>query len=176
MSGVRVRPADLARLFGVTKQGVSGWIKDGRITLGADGRVDPRVAVNQLLTTGNPARLRAAFLKPLVTELDVARRRIRELEQALVVAKEDAEFHGASASGLIDLFEAFKLAIGEEWGELTELPEEVGLSALLAWLDAAMETGPSDRCILDFAARSEASKEGRGGDEFSGCEEMSDEG
>ena len=160
-AGVRVRPADLARLFGVTKQAVSAWVKDGRIVLGVDGRVDPRDAVNRLIATGNPARLRAIFLKPLITEIDEARRRIADLEQSLVDLNDESEFNRNSASGMIDLFEIFKDTLEDEWHEIRELPSQQGLDALLGWLDDSIERGADHGItILDLAARSVAEEEG----------------
>lgn len=57
--GLRVRPSEFARLIGCTKQAVSVWIRDGKILLGTDGRLDPRQAVAQLLKNSDPSRLRA---------------------------------------------------------------------------------------------------------------------
>lgn len=153
LAGIRVRPADLARLFGVTKQAVSSWIKDGRVVLGADGRVDPRDAINRLLSTGDPARLRAHFLKPLLTELAAARERIKELEAALEDARDDAEFSQSSSSGLIHLFDTLMVNLDLEWSELRKLPKEQGLAALIRWLDKSLEYGVEPgSLIVDMAA------------------------
>lgn len=151
LAGIRVRPADLSRLLGVSKQAVSAWVKDGRIILGADGRVDPRDAVNRLIATGNPARLRALFLKPLVTELDSARRRIRDLEQTCIDAKDDAKFNEESASGLLEVFDVLGNLLEAEWQAICEQPSSRGLLALKAWLDYSLEHGVDHgRGIMDM--------------------------
>lgn len=155
LAGIRVRPADLARLFGVTKQAVSSWVKEGRVILGVDGRVDPRDAINRLLSTGDPARLRAFFLKPLVTEVTAARQRLAALEAALVVARENSDFYESSAAGLSQLFDALMLNLELEWSELRKLPADEGLAALLTWLDVSLKHGVDhETIILDMAARS----------------------
>lgn len=79
-SGIRVRPAQLARLCGVSKQAVSGWIKRGLITLGPDGRVDPTKAARDLVTRSDPGRLRARVFKDIVDDVGGLRRRIASLE------------------------------------------------------------------------------------------------
>lgn len=169
LAGIRARPADLARLFDVTKQTVSNWVKDGRIILGVDGRVDPRVAVSRLIATGDPARLRAVFLKPLVTELADARRRIAGLEQAVAQARDDAKFHEHSASEFNALVERFQSILAFEWDGILELPPEQGIAALLAWFDHTLERGLDDDVtildMVDMAARSVAEKKEGEGDE-----------
>ena len=49
MLAVRLLPAEFARTVGVSRQTVSQWIKQGKVTLGADGRLDPTRAFRQLL-------------------------------------------------------------------------------------------------------------------------------
>ena len=151
LSGIRVRPVDLARLLGVSKQGVSKWIKEGRITLGVDGRVDPRLAVNRLMATGNPAKIRATFLKPLITELSALRLRVGELENTLSAAKEDSKFNGECSSELISLLDSLKDNLTADWPALKALPDEDGLSAILSWIDHGVEQGCSGQTILECA-------------------------
>ena len=167
LAGIRVRPADLARLLGVTKSAVSTWVKDGRVILGVDGRVDPRDAINRLLSTGDPARLRAFFLKPLVTELTAARQRLAALENELAIARDDSEFHESSAAGMLELFHALGANLDLEWSELRKLPAEQGLAALLSWLNISLEHGVEPgSLIVDMAAH---------GEEEEGEESQSDE-
>lgn len=79
-SGIRVRPAQLARMCGVSKQAVSGWIRRGLITLGPDGRVDPTKAARDLVTRSDPGRLRARVFRDIVDDVGALRRRISDLE------------------------------------------------------------------------------------------------
>jgi DNA-binding transcriptional MerR regulator len=82
---IRVRPADLARMLGVSRQSVSRWQKRGLISVGPDGRLDPQEATRQLLRQVDPTKLRARLLRPLAEELEGVR---RELE--LVRGERDA--------------------------------------------------------------------------------------
>ncbi|MFZ4539137.1 hypothetical protein [Propionivibrio sp.] len=138
-SGIRVRASELAKLVGVSKQAVSQWCKDGRITLGADGRVDPREAISRLLEV-RPERLRAVFLKPLVTDIAANRVRISQLETALRLAAENGDFHESSSRELLALFYALPDRVGSDWPAICASGED-GLTALLAWLDAAFQFG-----------------------------------
>ena len=140
-AGIRVRPADLARLFGVTKQAVSSWVKDGRIVLGADGRADPREAVNRLIATGDPNRLRAVFLKPLCTELAAGRLKISQLEQALEASQENEAFQTSAALQLLAITDALPDLLESAWPVLCAAPENEGLWALLSWIETAVTFG-----------------------------------
>ncbi|MBK8286310.1 MAG: hypothetical protein IPK97_16335 [Ahniella sp.] len=63
-AGLRVRQCDFARLIGVSKAAVSGYIRRGLIDRpGPDGRLDPVAASAQLLKRGDPVRLRAPLLR-----------------------------------------------------------------------------------------------------------------
>lgn len=66
---VRLRPAEFARCIGVTKQSVSRWIADGKVTLGADGRLNPTAAMRQLLRTGDPGRIRARLVRQAFADM-----------------------------------------------------------------------------------------------------------
>lgn len=50
----KVTQAEFARLCGVGRQTVSGWIKNGRIRADADGMIDPDVAQRMRLATESP--------------------------------------------------------------------------------------------------------------------------
>lgn len=87
---VRILPAQLARALGVSKQSVSRWVRDGWVTLAADGRLDPVVAIGQLLRRCDPGRLRARWLRQAVTDVQALReaaamadQRVAEVEARL---------------------------------------------------------------------------------------------
>lgn len=165
LAGIRLLPAQFARLLGVSKQCLTEWKKAGRVTLGADGRLDPRQAVAQLLRTGDPARLRSKILAPLMQEVTRRDRRIAELETALASASEEAEFHEGSALELLQVIDSLKFHLELNWGDLLALPASEGLPAVLAWIDVAMVVGADPGpTILDFAlaARSDGEREGAG--------------
>ena len=95
-NGPRLRPAELARLLGVSRQTVSEWLKAGKTRLGADGRIDPRKAVADVLRTSDPARLRARVLAPLVEEVAALRARVAHLAHELAECEEDRQFHAGA--------------------------------------------------------------------------------
>lgn len=163
MAGIRVLPAQFAKLMGVSKQAVTEWKKAGRITIGIDGRIDPRQAVAQLLRTGDPRRLRSKVLAPLMDEVCKRDRRIHELGFALAAAREDAGFHEGAAGELLAIFDRLCLQVRMCWGEIRELPCETGRAAILSWLEHAHQYGVANTStILTFAARSEANGKGAG--------------
>lgn len=80
---IRIQPAQFARALGVSKQSVSRWLKDGWVCLGADGRLDPTVAIGQLLRRCDPGRLRARWLRQAVGE-------VQDLRDNLAIAEDRA--------------------------------------------------------------------------------------
>ncbi|HUX30527.1 MAG TPA: hypothetical protein VMV78_07850 [Thiobacillus sp.] len=81
---IRIQPAQFARALGVSKQSVSRWVRDGWITLSADGRLDPTVAIGQLLRRCDPGRLRARWLRQAIGE-------VQDLRDNLAIAEDRAE-------------------------------------------------------------------------------------
>jgi hypothetical protein len=183
LAGLRVTRAQFSRLMSCSKQAVTDWVKSGRIILGADSRFDPTAAVDQLLRTGDPARLRAKILAPLVRDIagrdrriaeleaalvrDIAGRdrRIAELEAALGELKEDAEFEKSAAHALLNLFDALERTLELQWTKLINMePTEKGRAVLMACLDEALGQGVDPGSFFDIdemAARLEE-KEGEG--------------
>jgi hypothetical protein len=169
-SGLRLTRAEFARFLGVSKQAVGEWVTAGKITLGTDGRLDPRQAVAQLLRNSDPARLRAKVLAPLVRDVGELQRRIGELEVELARWKEEAGFHEGAALELAGQINGLACRLQEERAELATLPSGLLLSALVAWLGEAEEAaGDPDLAILDCVpepgrgAPVEPTEGGRGG-------------
>lgn len=133
-SGIRLTRAEFSRFLGVSKQAVTDWVKSGKVVLGADGRLDPRQAVGQLLRSGDPARLRSKVLAPLVKDVGALQRRIADLERDLARALEDAEFNQGSSSELIHILDAFEARLCLEWEALRALDVDTALAAITAWL------------------------------------------
>lgn len=79
----RVRPADFARMCGVSKQAVSTWIKNGVVLLGPDGLLDPVAALRDLIAKGDPQKVRVRFLKAAMKEQEELRARVIQLEDEL---------------------------------------------------------------------------------------------
>jgi transcriptional regulator with XRE-family HTH domain len=162
---LRLTRAEFSRLLGVSRQTVTRWVQTGKVSIGADGRLDPRVAVAQLLRRSNPTQLRNRALAPLIGELSALHHRVAELEAKLQSALEDAAFHeGAAAELEAKLQSALEDAAFHE-GVADELlaqqkalldhldAERAALSALSggevvpaveAWLRRAWESGRFD--------------------------------
>lgn len=151
-SGLRLTRAEFARFLGCSKQAVGEWVTAGKITLGADGRLDPRQAVAQLLRNSDPARLRAKVLAPLVRDLGTHQRRIAELEARLAAAEERAEFCEAEAAEAAELrdraaylehfaenagayLDAFQRLVSEREADLRATPDRSAWRALLEEID-----------------------------------------
>jgi uncharacterized coiled-coil protein SlyX len=151
--GIRLLPAQLARVLNVSKQSVSTWVKSGRVILGNDGRVDPRQAIARLLATGDLSRLRIKILEPLRQEVAARDRRIDDLEVAvatrdqrieqlkreLAAADDEIDFQDAAALGFAAVFDALQDQFRAFWKPLREAPPDAGLAAVQGWLAAALE-------------------------------------
>jgi hypothetical protein len=161
IAGVRLLPAQLARLLGVSKQAVSEWVKAGRVVLGLDGRVCPNKAIVDLMRTGDPRRLRAKLLQPLAADLRARDARIAALEErvaalglALADANESADFEGESAAGFSAVFAALeeRIADVDAWGYLHALPADTAAAVLTAWMGAALECGAAENLTFAWIA------------------------
>lgn len=92
MTKARVRPAAFAKMVGVSRQTVSCWIRDGKVTLHPDGKLDPAVAARQVLERSDPSRLRARVFRQATEDADSLRRRIAALENELQGARGRIDF------------------------------------------------------------------------------------
>lgn len=84
---VRILPAQFARALGVSKQSVSRWVRDGWVTLAADGRLDPTIAIGQLLRRCDPGRLRARWLRQAVSDVQDLRDNLAKAETRVGAAE-----------------------------------------------------------------------------------------
>ena len=94
MVSMRVKPAEFARMVGVSRTAVSQWIKEGKVTRGPDGLLDPVKASREVMANTNPAQLRARVFKQAMEPYGELQARVKELEtenQALKVALEHWE-------------------------------------------------------------------------------------
>lgn len=164
-AGIRVTRAEFSRMMGCSRQAVSDWVNTGRVTVGADGRFDPRQAVASLLKTGDPSRIRAKVLEPLVKDIEHRDRRIFALESALASSNESSAFHEGSADELLQIFEKLKGLIKDEWSDLLKFDPLTSQLAMLAWLNYSLEKGPSGQSLSQLATRI-AEEEEEGEDKF----------
>lgn len=79
---LRVLPAEFARLLGVSKQAVSRWIADGKVTINPiDGRLDVHQAVRQVLRHTDPGRVRSRVLRAAIDDVVALRRAVVEADE-----------------------------------------------------------------------------------------------
>lgn len=152
--GLRIRPAEFARILGCTKQAVSVWVRDGKILLGTDGRLDPRQAVAQLLKNSDPSRLRARVLQPLINELAVCNNQIKKMKNDLESLADANEFAEGLNQDLFKTIEVMREQLVQEWSDLKSLPLDIAKSAWLDWTDHVTEYGVENLTlnICDFIA------------------------
>lgn len=178
---VRILPAQFARAMGVSKQSVSRWVHDGWVTLAADGRLDPTVAIGQLLRRCDPGRLRARWLRQAVTEVQALREGAASADER--VAAVEADLAGAKLQALREARLADKLACtldrlfellleregamratsdSSEWRDLVEHLDAVATAACDDDLDALADD--ADDALDALTARDAAALAGGVGD------------
>ena len=142
----RVRPAELARMLGTSKQSISRAIAAGKILLGPDGKVNPEQATAQYLRHSDPARLRARLLAPFVRDLQVAQARELELRAEcdrlrgeLADAADEAGFQEACANEFQAQARAAVEAVRGRWDDLSDLDARCRDALLGALLSLATE-------------------------------------
>lgn len=140
-SGLRLTRAEFARFLGVSKQAVGEWVTAGKIMLGADGRLDPRQAVSQLLRNTDPARIRAKVLEPLARDIGKLQQRVAELEKALTQSDESASFHEECADELAAQLNVLDLHLVDERDGLVLLPVDQVIDGITTWLKRVSEDG-----------------------------------
>jgi hypothetical protein len=147
VGNLRVRPAELARMLGVSRQSVSQWIQTGKVTLGADGRVDPAKATRQVIDNSDPGRLRARVLRSAVEDVGSLRRRIADLEHQLAAANARIDW----ADGYIDEeargLDILKDLLVAHSSEFRSISDDQSLQAFIAQLinDASLLAGGYDQ-------------------------------
>ena len=92
LTNIRVLPAEFSRMIGATKQTVSRWIREGKLTLGVDGRLNPSAAMRQLARTCDPGRFRVRLIKQAVSDMQETMEqaaRANVLDQELAEARRE---------------------------------------------------------------------------------------
>ncbi|MFA6901458.1 MAG: hypothetical protein WC236_00075 [Gallionellaceae bacterium] len=140
-SGLRLTRAEFARFLGVSKQAVGEWVTAGKITLGVDGRLDPRQAVSQLLRNSDPARLRAKVLEPLFRDIGGLQKKVAALDIALASADENAAFHEECANELAAQQDAFNKHLHKERDMLARLAANKVIDGIMTWWNRVFEDG-----------------------------------
>ena len=151
---IRVRPAEFARLLGVSKQTVSTWIRDGKVTINAlDGLLDVRRAIQDVLRNTSPGRLRSRVLRQAVTdalELRENMARAEDRAEAAEAALTDARKRIAYLESFIDdldcMFEAVLRLFVVREAEL----RATATSAEWAAAVSSIESAGADTCSDDL--------------------------
>jgi hypothetical protein len=169
---VRVLPAEFARLIGVSKQSVSRWIADGKITINAlDGRLDVQAATEQLLRTSDAGRMRSRVLKAAVASVSQLRQSAAEADDRIAEVQADLDALRARYADLderyaidVDAAERFMDLVrnGEhllratsnirEWQEVVDQMDFEASAHALALVEAADELPDLDQLELEAAA------------------------
>ena len=136
--GIRVRPAQFARMCGVSRQAVSQWIKAGKVLLYPDGTLDPAVAARRVIECTDPARMRAKVFRVISDDAATMRGRINQLEVDMSEAQRLADYHKKFADDTQFEYDTFRELLEARAGDLAaaNTPEQVRV-ILSAAADAA---------------------------------------
>lgn len=140
--GIRVRPAQFARMCNVSRQTVSQWVKRGLVRLFPDGLLDPAAAAKMVIQNTDPARLRARIFKDATKSVDDWKREATDVRAELRLAKARIQYLEGflEESELVE--ELFTSALVEAIDRLAAAPI-ADLRALLAEI--------YDDCVIDAA-------------------------
>lgn len=175
----RIRPAEFARLLGVSKQTVSTWIRDGKVTINTlDGLLDVRRAIQDVLRNTSPGRLRSRVLRQAVTDALQLRENLARAEDRAAAAENRADAAEAalreSAGQIAHLerwnadgdahAETFRALLIEHADDLRAAPPEAWEKTLNDLSDAAWDVvDPEDAADAMGAVRATHEPEGGGG-------------
>ncbi len=86
---LRLLPVELAKVLNVTKQTISVWIKEGKITPPSpiDGRLDAQAAVRQVLRNTPPGKIRARILRQATEDAQALRDNLARAEDRTETAE-----------------------------------------------------------------------------------------
>lgn len=173
---VRILPAEFARLLGVSKQTVSRWIKESKVSVNPlDGRLDVQTAVQQVLRNTDPGRLRARILRQAVEDVQqlraavaLADERVSAVQKELSEARESIHYLEGYADDADRMFDEFKRLITAHEAELRATTDPTAWRALIDEIEceAAMlcdteaeadpDTDPLANLDSDLAAMDQA--------------------
>lgn len=143
---LRVSPAQFARMCEVSKQSVSQWIKQGKVTLGPDGKLDPAKAAREVFERTDPARLRARVFKSAMSSRDDLRTRVRALEADLAQQRRE---HAQRLEWIE--YATRNACLDAQMRQLAELQDAI--AADFDALARAYQSGTLDARLSDIVAR-----------------------
>lgn len=141
---LRVRQSDFARLCGVSRQTVSVWVRKGKIkSVLPDGTFNPRQAAREVITSTEPARLRAKIFRIASEDAAALRRRVADLGRE--VASRDVRYQELAA-----VFETFRRLLVERKSWIcadagARFETEVAETVAMAWCEVLNPEGPDER-------------------------------
>jgi hypothetical protein len=158
---MRIRPAEFARLLGVSKQCVSHWIRDGKIAQPSqlDGRIDVNRAIQSVLRNTDPGRLRSRVLRQAVDDAQALRANLARAEDRAAAAEaalreaqiktrealSDARHRDAWIASCDRSAEIFKDLIVQHADELRDTPTEAWSEMLDALETVAIDAADGNQ-------------------------------
>lgn len=106
--GIRVKPAQFARMCDVSRQTVSKWVKRGLVQLFPDGTLDPAVSSRRVIDNTDPARLRARIFKDSLKGLDQWKAEAKKLAIEVATAAKKTEYLGSVCDRLDEASELYQ--------------------------------------------------------------------
>lgn len=149
-SKIRMKPAEFSRLIGVSKQAVSAWIRDGKISIGFDGHLNPNEAISQLLKKSNPAKLRSKALMPLIKQIRALSVMNKQKELDLAELKDEVVFFEQSTEDYSKIIWTIKDRLNAEATTLGKYHTMEVINAFLSWLERYQENLDDNLTIIEF--------------------------
>ena len=141
---IRVLPAEFSRMIGTSKQSVSRWIREGKLSLGIDGRLNPNAAMRQLAANCDPSRFRQRMIKQAVSSMKDT---VAQASRAGILEQElhEARLENARLSDAIKRYdnalENFAGDVALDHGSISRLPtHEARVRRVKAMMRNAMAT------------------------------------
>lgn len=132
--GIRVKPAQFARMCNVSRQTVSRWVKRGLVHLFPDGTLDPAASSRRVIDKTDPARLRALIFKDALKGLDEWKAEAKALASDLAAAEKKTEYLDSIFNRLDKASELYKSEVSRLLVALAPGRQEE-IKALLEQLD-----------------------------------------
>lgn len=91
VSVVRLNQAQIAEIFGVSRQAVNQWIKTGKVSIFADGTLDPVKVARELAKNTDPGRLKNRVFRQIRDETDLLRAQVNQNAKEIKRLNEQVE-------------------------------------------------------------------------------------
>ena len=149
-SKIRMKPAEFSRLIGVSKQAVSAWIRDGKISIGRDGHLNPNEAISQLLKKSNPAKLRSKALMPLIKQIRALSLMNKQKDLDLAELNDEVGFFEQSNEDYSKIISTIKDRLNDEATPLGKYHTVQVINAFMSWLERYQENLNDNLTIIEF--------------------------